>query len=395
MRSILAFWLGLLSYSAESDPWVAMSERASGQVVYFNAWGGSPSINAYIRRWSDAAFDQYGINVRHVKVDDISPAITSIHTAKLMGQKTNGPVDLVWINGENFARMKRDGLLGPAFVEFLPNAFGLDLKDISNLLDFSIPTDGLEAPWGRARLVFVHDSLKLSKPPKTLSELVAYARAHPGRVTYPEPPNFHGTTFLKQVLLETTRHPDWLSEPYEPARFEEATMGVWSLLDQLNSVAWRSGREFPDSAEEMMELFADGVLDIAFTFNPNDASARILDGRFLESVRTYVHRGGTIGNTHFLAIPFNAKARDGALIFINLLLSAKAQADKADPNIWGDPTVLDLDRLSLEDRSYFDMVGGPATLTQAELGPGLPEPHASWTEPLEAAWLNRYVGSKR
>ena len=77
------------------------------------------------------------------------------------------------------------------------------------------------------------------------------------------------------------------------------------------------------------------------------------------------------------------------------MLSAKAQADKADPNIWGDPTVLDLDRLSLEDRSYFDMVGGPATLTQAELGPSLPEPHASWTEPLEAAWLNRYVGSKR
>ena len=389
----LILWMLIWPFTAHAD-WSQTVAEAEGQTVYFNAWGGSPVINAYIEKWAEVAKTRYGINVQHVKVNDVGAVITGIETAKRAGGRSDqGSVDLIWINGENFARMKGAELLSEPFVDRLPNAAFVDLEDPSIAFDFSVPTDGLEAPWGRARLVMMYDSQRIAEPPRSLDSLLAYAQANPGRVTYPEPPNFHGTTFLKQVLLETTPHPEWLMEPYRAARFDQVTQGVWQFLDALHPVAWRQAQSFPDSAENLMGLLSDGLIDVAFSFNPNDASRKIKSGEFAPTVRTYVHQAGTIGNTHFLAIPFNAQANAAAQVFVNLLLSPEAQADKANPEIWGDPTVLSMERLSPADRQLFDALPmGAATLSPETLGRPLPEPHASWTEPLERAWKARYFG---
>ena len=380
----------------QASDWQAVEADAKGQTVYFYAWGGSSTINQYIERWAQIAEERHDVKVEHVKVDDISVAIQGIQTAKRVGRSDQGSVDVMWINGENFARMKRDGLLGAPFVADLPSSKVINLDDPTIAADFSVPTDGLEAPWGRAQLVFIYDQSRLSQPPKSMDALLNHAKNNPGRVTYPEPPNFHGTTFLKQVLWETTEHQDWLKEPYSEARFERVTSPMWRYLDSLHPHLWREGREFPDSAEVMMDLFADGILDIALSFNPNDASQRILDGRFAPSVRTYIHEMGTVGNTHFLAIPFNADARAGALVWINLLLTPEAQAEKADPSVWGDPTVIDVSRLGAQDQELFRSLNlGPATLSAADRGIPLSEPHASWVEPIERAWKERYFGKAR
>jgi len=380
----------------QAADWHAVEADAKGQTVYFYAWGGSSTINQYIERWAQIAEERHDVKVEHVKVDDISLAIQGIQTAKRVGRSDQGSVDVMWINGENFARMKGDGLLGVPFVGELPSSGAINLDEPTIAADFSIPTDGLEAPWGRAQLVFIYDQSRLSQPPKSMEELLNYAKNNPGRVTYPEPPNFHGTTFLKQVLRETTEQQDWLKEPYSEERFQRVTAPMWAYLDALHPHLWRGGKEFPDSAEVMMDLFADGILDIALSFNPNDASQRILDGRFAPTVRTYIHAIGTVGNTHFLAIPFDAGSRAGALVWINLLLSPEAQAEKADPSVWGDPTVVDLSRLDSKDRKFFDSLDlGPATLSAVDRGIPLSEPHASWVEPLERAWKERYFGKAR
>jgi putative thiamine transport system substrate-binding protein len=393
IRLFVIITVFMASYSATAKSWNEIEQEARGQTVYFYAWGGSPAINQYIERWTQIASERHKISVEHVKVDDISMVIQGIQTAKRVGVSDQGSVDVLWINGENFARMKRDGLLGDSFVSGLPSAQHINLDDPTIASDFSVPTDGLEAPWGRAQLVLMHDKARLPDPPRSMQALLEYVRSNPGRTTYPEPPNFHGTTFLKQVLLETTPYPQWLSEHYSTQRFQAATEPMWALLDALHPHLWRSGREFPDSAEALMDLFADGLLDMAVSFNPNDASQRILDGRFPPTVRTYIHKSGTIGNTHFLAIPYNGSARAGAQVWINLLLSVEAQADKASPSVWGDPTVIDVGRLQGVDQLRFNALElGPATLTGAELGIPLAEPHASWVEPLETAWKSRYFG---
>ena len=128
-------------------------------------------------------------------------------------------------------------------------------------------------------------------------------------------------------------------------------------------------------------------------FNPAEASSLILAGRLPDTVRSFVLADGTIANTHFVAIPFNAAHREGAMVVADFLLSPEAQARKQDVAVWGDPTVLDLAALAPADRARFAGLDlGPATLPPDRLGRALPEPHPSWMVLLERRWAERYGG---
>ena len=88
---------------------------------------------------------------------------------------------------------------------------------------------------------------------------------------------------------------------------------------------------------------------------------------------------------HFLAIPFNTNAPDAARVVADFMLSPEAQIRKADARIWGDPTVLSMARLTAADKAAFDALPrGVATLSEADLGKTLAEPHPSWMGAIEA-----------
>jgi len=207
-------------------------------------------------------------------------------------------------------------------------------------------------------------------------------------VSYPRPPDFHGTTFLKQLLLDLNTARDALYKPVTATAFSQVAAPLWAYLDALHPHLWRNGKQFVAHAAAMRQMLADGELHWALTFNPNDAANEIAAGRLQASITSYQFPGGTIGNTHFLAVPFNASAREGALLFINFLLSPLAQARKADISIWGDPTVLDTRRLSAQEQALFTQKPVPGQVQHT--APALPEPHGSWVDPLEKEWLKRY-----
>jgi putative thiamine transport system substrate-binding protein len=141
----------------------------------------------------------------------------------------------------------------------------------------------------------------------------------------------------------------------------------------------------------MRQLVADGECDIYFAFNPGDASSAIAQKLLPETMRPFAPSAGSIGNTHFVAIPFNSAASEGAMVFADFLLSPEAQARKENADLWGDPTVLSMARLGAAERALFDALPrGVATPAPGELGKPLPEPHASWVPALERAWLQRY-----
>ena len=166
---------------------------------------------------------------------------------------------------------------------------------------------------------------------------------------------------------------------------------LWSYLDGLHPSLWRKGAAFPKSSTEMRQLVADGAADIYFAFNPGDASSAIAQNILPDTIRPFALNAGSIGNTHFVAIPVNATAPEGAMVFADFLLSPEAQARKENAALWGDPTVLSLTRLSPEDRKRFDdLPRGVATPSPDELGRPLPEPHPTWVAAVEQAWLKRY-----
>lgn len=392
--------LGAISASAgQGDPspddWASVLADARGETVYFNAWGGSQNINAYIE-WAGAELkERYGVTLKHVKLEDTASAVATVVAEKAAGRDESGTVDLIWINGENFAAMKRQGLiLSPGWAEKLPNWAFVDVENKPTIrTDFTVPVEGLESPWGMAKLVFFYDSarVEVSDLPQDADSLLKWAKENPGRFSYPQPPDFIGTSFLKQVLAETVENPEMLQKPVDEETFDQVTSSLFDYLDELNPVMWRSGRAYPQNYPAMKQLLADSELDIIFAFNPAEASNAIANGELPDTVRSFTFPGGTLSNTHFLTIPYNAPAKAGALVTANFLLSPQAQARKQDPAVWGDPTVLAIDKLQPEDRARFDAMDlGVATLRPEELGPALDEPHPSWMERIETEWKRRY-----
>lgn len=377
---------------AAADSWDEVLERARGQTVYFNAWGGDERINDYIAWVGSRVADDFGVELVHVKLTDTAEAVARVVAEKAAGRAEGGSIDLIWINGENFNSMKQQDLLYGPFAEDLPNFRYVDTEGKpTTLVDFTVPTDGLESPWGMSQFVFLYDTASVQEPPRSIAELEEWILANPGRFTYPAPPDFIGTTFLKHVLIETIDDPSVLQRPVRQAEFEAVTQPVWAWLERVKDGLWRSGSTYPPSGPAMTQLLDDGELDFSMAFHPGEASSAIAAGELPDTVRTFILEDGTIGNTHFVAIPFNAANVEGAKVVANFLLSPEAQAKKQDPTVWGDMTVLDLEALSPEQRALFDAVPlGIATLSPEELVPVRPEPHPSWMTAIEAEWLRRF-----
>ena len=402
MKKLLAaaaLFAGLTTSAPASEPdparWETVVEQARGQTVYFNAWGGSENINAYIEWAGGRLMEDYGVELVHVKLDDTANAVAKVVAEKAAGRNDAGTVDLIWINGENFASMKRQKLLlGGEWATKLPNWHYVDIENKPTILtDFTIATDGQESPWGMAKLVFFYDSARTDADelPQSADGLLEWAKANPGRFSYPQPPDFIGSSFLKQVLSEKVADRPALLKPVVEEEFGAVTKPLFDYLDQLHPVMWRSGRAYPQNYPAMRQLLADSELDIIFAFNPAEASSAIANGELPDSVRSFTFPGGTLSNTHFVAIPYNAAAKAGALVLANFLISPEAQAHKQDPRIWGDPTVLNIGKLDAEDRARFDALDlGIATLAPDELGPALDEPHPTWMDRLETEWKRRY-----
>lgn len=370
----------------ETSAWQQIQAQAKGQTVYFNAWSGDQSTNAYIDWVARQVQTRFGITLKHVKLTDTAEAVQRIEAEKRAGRDTDGSVDLLWVNGENFQRLKNAGLLYGPWAEQLPNWRYVDTRKPVRQ-DFSEPTDGLEAPWGAARLTFLADRRSVPSPPTSVAQLLAFAKAHPGRVTYPSPPDFHGTTFLKQLLLTLAPYPQDLSQPVTPQSLARNLPALWAYLDQLHPLLWRAGKAFPTGVAQMHRMLADGELLLSITFNPNEGASLVAQGRLPATVYAFGFAHGMIGNVHFLAIPYNSSAKAGAQVVANFMLSPAAQARKADPRAWGDPTVLDVAALPPKLKAAFDRL--PANGPEAAV-PTLAEPDASWMNALESAWLARY-----
>lgn len=396
MRLALALAAALaapqVSIAADLASWPTVLNEARGQTVYWNAWGGSDATNGFIAWVGDRVEAEYGVSLVHVKLTDTADALSRVLAERAAGVDEGGAIDLIWINGANFAAMKAEGLLFGPFAESLPNWAFVDSAGKTVTTDFTVPTEGYESPWAMAQVVFMRDSADLPEAPGSAAEILDWAAAHPGRFTYPQPPDFLGTTFLKQMLVDLTDDTAILgAAPANDAAYEAVTAPLWSFLDALTPHLWRSGRAYPATGPAQLQLIYDNEIDLAISFSPGEATAAIANGLLPDTVRTSVLDKGTIGNASFVAIPYNATAAAGAMVVADFLLSPEAQLRAQDPAILGYGTVLDMAKLPEADRAAFDALDlGIATLSPAELGPALPEPHPAWMTRIAEDWERRY-----
>lgn len=383
--------LALCASPAAADPWQDTLAAARGQTVYFNAWGGDTRTNDFLSWVGQETERLYGVKVQHVKLTDTAEAVTRVLAEKTAGQADGGSIDLIWINGPNFLAMKEQGLLHGPFVAGLPNARYLDLSPGAPAsADFTVPVEGMESPWRLAKFVFVADTARVSDFPADMAGFVAWAAAHPGRMTHPDAGNFMGATFLKQALVELAPDRAVLQAPPSDETYAAATAPLWAWYDALRPNLWQQGREFPADEGKLTQMLNDGAVDVAMSFDPASTAAFVEQGLLPETARVFVPAGGSIGNLSFVAIPFNAAHKAGAEVVANFLLAPETQAHAQDIRVLGSYSVLDPARLGAAERALFDALpGAPALPRLEDLGPTLPEPHPGWMTRVAADWARR------
>ena len=371
----------------ESASWEEITAAAAGTTVTFYGWGGDENRNNWLNTTvADYVKERYDITLEVVgmNIEDI--------LAKLSGEKqagsTTGSIDMIWINGENFYSAKDMGLLYGPFTDKLPNMEAyIDLEDPETLNDFCMPIEGYEAPYAKAQMVFYNDSAVTPEAPASAEELMEYCKTYPGKVTYPAPPDFTGSAFVRNIVYELCGWEQFQTMEADYDTVKAAVEPAIEYLRALNPYLWNEGKTFPDSSTTVDAMFADGELVMSMSYGPFSVATGIADGIYTGTTRTFVFDKGTIGNTNYMGIAFDAPNKAGAMVVINAILSADLQLTQYAQ--LRELPVVDQAKLSEEEAAAFDAVDlGEGVLTQAELlEHRLPEMPADLVPIIEEIWL--------
>ena len=380
--------------------------RSEGEVSWYH-WGGSEDLNTWIERIVVPELAQLGVRVRSVRVPDTRDAVDVIladaASARGLGR---GSVDLVWINGDNFRALDAADLLFGPFADAVPAGarYNLDEADPAaaiNLQDLGTPTLRRSIPWFSGQYVCYVDTARLgvADAPRTYAELEALARARPGRFTYVRPPDYIGTAFVQQALVEG--HPEGASAFLEDAsslpvaEVAQRLEGAFAMFRRLEPFLLggggvdgeRGSPVYPPTAAAWERLLANGEVDMACEDNVFHATLAVESGRLPESVRTVVFPAGAMRvNKSFLAIPANAPNPAAALVLADHLSSLASHLSKLE--LIGFPLALDLETLSPAERAAVDAVSPDLRgLSYDELAANaVPDMHVSWVRIVDRLW---------
>ncbi|ELK48697.1 ABC transporter substrate-binding protein [Halobacillus sp. BAB-2008] len=374
--------------------WQAIESASENTTVRLHMWGGDESINQYIDEWAAPRMkEQFGVTLERVPMD--TPEILQkLQTEKQAG-KQDGSIDLIWLNGENFKNAKENKLLSGTITDGLPNFQKYyDTDSPAFQKDFGTEVDGMEAPWGKVQFVFFYDSAKIENPPETFEELQTWIHENPGKFTYPRAEDFSGNAFLRHILYAKADKPsDIYDQPLDEETIQPTADQTWDYLKDIEEDLWRSGEHYPNDLTELDRLYSEGEVWMTMGYNEARAESLIEEGVFPETTKSFVMDPGSIGNTHFLSVPFNSPNKPGALTTINFLLSPEAQLAKLQPDSWGDNTPISLDLLPEEQKQQFEAVDrGDSVLPVEKLEESfLPESAASYVEWMTEEWFNEIV----
>ncbi len=381
--------------AADFTSWEGVEEQGTKKEVTILMWGGNESVNNYMDGFvAQNVKDMYGITLKRIPMN--APEFMSKLLNEKKGGVNQGTADLLWINGENFRTAKQGGLLWGPFADLLPNLkayYDMDADDLK--FDTGIPIDGYEAIWGRAQLVLTYDSKVVPIPPRSFKELLEWVKNNPGQFTYPKlPDDFAGVAFIRTAYYELTGESNIFQEEMSKDEFFKISQPVVEYFKEMNKYLWREGKAFPATQAQQDELFKNGEIAMTMGFEIGKTSGLIKKGEYPESVKTFVFDTGTIGNSHYLAVPFNAPEKAAALLVIDFLQSPEAQIEKLKADVWGDMPAVDVSKLNGAQKAELKTVETePAVLSIKELTEHrLPEMKAQYIDWIKEIWTSKIGG---
>lgn len=330
--------------------WKEVLSKVNGTTLTMMMWNGDTKINRYMKTYvAPNLKEKYNIDFEIVSGQGAK--IVQLLMTEIQASKNRSDVDLVWINGETFFQLREIKALYGPWTAKIPNGEYIDFENPFIGMDFQQPIEGFELPWGNVQMTLIYDSAKVENPPMTRASLLNFVKKYPGTFTFDN--HFTGLTFLKSLLIDIAGGDESLSGVFNEVKYKKYSSQLWSYINELKPYLWRKGEVFPEGVAQMHQLFANG--ELLFTMSNNDAEvdSKTMEGLFPETTRAYVPAFGTIQNSHYLGIPKLSGNKAAALVVANFLSSPEAQLEKMKPSVWGDGTVLDIEKLPKDSKQKF------------------------------------------
>lgn len=321
--------------------WDEIIEKGNSKNINMMMWKGDPKINAYMQDVvKPLVKEKYNIKLNIISGQG-NVLVQSLMN-EMQADANQSELDLLWINGETFYQLRQiDALFGP-WTDHAPNAKYIDFENPFIGKDFQQDINGFEMPWGNVQMTLIYNKNKVKNLPQTRAELLSFVKENPGKFTFDN--HFTGLTFMKSLLIDIAGR-ETLSGDFNEEKYQKYSAELLSYLQKLKPYLWRKGEVFPEDVAQMHQLFAAG--ELWFTMSNNDAEVdnKISEGLFSKNTRAYVPEFGSIQNSHYLGIPKKSAHKLSAMLVVNEMISPELQFQKMQPDIWGDGSVLDIEKL--------------------------------------------------
>jgi putative spermidine/putrescine transport system substrate-binding protein len=245
-------------------------------------------------------------------------------TGKIKAQQNANRVDidLVLTGVDGLSAGVEQGI----WTDLLP-AFKSRLSGMDNYLDGAANMQKLAGNVGVTVTYYPSGPLleylpaKVANPPKSAEELLAYAKAHPGKVQYARPSNSGpGRTLLMGLpyLLGD-------SDPKDPVNGWDKT---WAFLKELNQYV----DYYPSGTADTMKNLANGSAEIIATTTGWDINPRVLGTVPKEAAITTLNGFHFVSDAHYAVIPkgVDADHQAAVLLLLNWMLKPDQQAKAYD-----------------------------------------------------------------
>jgi putative spermidine/putrescine transport system substrate-binding protein len=377
--------IGTTTYT--SPEWTKILKEAKGQTVNWYMWGGGAKINTYVNDYLGAEAKKYGVTLNQVKLNGTAEAVNKVLGEKQAGKSTGGAVDMIWINGENFATGVQADIWHCNWATKLPNAKYVDWTNPSVNSDFGLPVKGCEAPWATASSGLVYDSKVVPKSAvATLDAFVAWAKANPGKFTYPAPPDFNGSMTVRRLFYYANGGYSNFLGAYNASTFTPAMAKTATFLNDLKPALWRKGATYPANIGDLEKLYANGEISAYFNYGALASFANVKTGLFPASTRVAAFKEGMIGNISYVTIPYNSPNKAGAQVIANIMQSPEAQMKMQVDGVIGSPAIV-MNKTSLSGQ-YRSLPIHPSSVSPAILAKNAnPELTSAWLKAIDAGWI--------
>ncbi|HLH68976.1 MAG TPA: extracellular solute-binding protein [Candidatus Dormibacteraeota bacterium] len=164
----------------------------------------------------------------------------------------------------------------------------------------------------RPTMSLFYNANLVPNPPRSLAELLSFAKAHPGKVSYEDPRSTTGTGSGTMFLL-TVMHA--YANPVDRTNWSRG----WSYLRQLQQ--WVTPE--PATGDQLVDLFQRGEIEVMPYWN--DAGLFARDELKISGMKNLLIKEGFPVRYTPLVIPAGAAHKEAALLLVNYALSPEIQ----------------------------------------------------------------------